>query len=226
MHNLGGHDFEPFYCLIDGGKNGFLFQEMQDLFFYMQILHEGENSTLPRRVSDKLAITELPDLMRACGFYPTDFEIETFMVDIKYRSFDQDGTIRDFISFLDFVRLYVNHKPVYGYSLAALETTFETFVQSAEEPIPGIVKRDDFLEMVTEEGEPFTLSQINKCMEILLGAQGATEGGHYLFDFIPEDIDYSVFIDDVLGIDMNRLKIDVPDTKSEDESVNTIKESI
>lgn len=41
-------------------------------------------------------------------------------------------------------------------------------------------------------GEPFTLSQINKCMEILLGAQGASEGGHYLFDFIPEVSFYSL----------------------------------
>lgn len=89
MHNLGGQDFEPFYCVIEGGKNGFLFQEMQDLFFYMQILHEGENSTLPRRVSDKLAISELPDLMRACGYYPTDFEVtqDSFL----YTKFDNNN---------------------------------------------------------------------------------------------------------------------------------------
>ncbi|XP_044753389.1 cilia- and flagella-associated protein 251-like [Coccinella septempunctata] len=227
MQNLGGQDFEPFYCVIEGGKNGFLFQEMQDLFFYMQILHEGENSTLPRRVSDKLAVSELPDLMRACGYYPTDFEIETFIVDIKYRDFDKDGTIKDMISFLEFVKLYVNHKPVYGYSLATLETNFNTFVECVEDPMPGMIKRDDFLELLTEEGEPFTLSQINKCMEILLGASGASEGGHYLFDFIPEDIDYDILIDDILGIDMNREKIDVRDseTKSENSSISVLKES-
>lgn len=221
MQNLGGEDFEPFYCVIEGGKNGFLFQEMQDLFFYMQILHEGENSTLPRRVSDKLAVAELPDLMRACGYYPTDFEIETFIVDIKYRDFDEDGSIRELISFLEFVRLYVNHKPVYGYSLANLENTFNTFVESIEDSMPGSIRRDDFLELLTEEGEPFTLSQINKCMEILLGAQGASEGGHYLFDFIPENIDYDIFIDDILGIDMNRDKIDVGDTDTKSENAST-----
>ncbi|KAK9873160.1 hypothetical protein WA026_021393 [Henosepilachna vigintioctopunctata] len=220
MHNLGGQDFEPFYCVIEGGKNGFLFQEMQDLFFYMQVLHEGENSTLPRRVTDKLAVSELPDLMRACGYYPTDFEIETFMVDIKYRDFDHDGSVRELISFLDFVKLYVNHKPVYGYSIATLETTFDNFTECIS--YAGSVTREEFLQIVTEEGEPFTLSQINKCMEILLGAQGATEGGHYLFDFIPQEIDFDIFVNDILGIDMNRAEMGVPESKTESEHSNTV----
>lgn len=65
---------EPYYCLLEGGKNGWLFQEIQDLFFYMQILQQ-ENIDLPRRVSDCIRLTEIPDLVRTCGFYPSHFEV-------------------------------------------------------------------------------------------------------------------------------------------------------
>lgn len=76
----GGTDLEPYYCLIEGGRNGWLFAEMQDLFYYMQILHHGENTITRRQVSDYIPIEELPDLMRACGFYMSDFEVTSLRV--------------------------------------------------------------------------------------------------------------------------------------------------
>lgn len=75
MFQLGGEEMQPFYCLIEGGKNGFLFQEMQDLFYYMQILQQGEKVSLPRQVTDSINVVELPDLVRACGYYPTEYEV-------------------------------------------------------------------------------------------------------------------------------------------------------
>lgn len=48
---------------------------MQDLFYYMQILHHGENTITRRQVSDYIPIDELPDLMRACGYYLSEFEV-------------------------------------------------------------------------------------------------------------------------------------------------------
>lgn len=76
MEKIGGIELYPFYCLIEGGLKGWLFKEMQDLFYYMQILHQGENTPLPRVVSDVIPVSELPDLMRAVGFYPTEYEVE------------------------------------------------------------------------------------------------------------------------------------------------------
>lgn len=71
----GGPELEPFYCLIEGGANGWLFSEMKDLFYYMQLLHQGENTSLPRIVSDTIPIIELPDLMKACGYYPSEYDV-------------------------------------------------------------------------------------------------------------------------------------------------------
>lgn len=75
MAKLGGVGLEPYYCLIDGGQDGWLYSEMKDLFYYMQILHQGENTAAPRVVSTKIPLYELSDLMCACGFYPTEFEV-------------------------------------------------------------------------------------------------------------------------------------------------------
>lgn len=75
LEALGGHNLEPYYCLIEGGSTGWVFKEMQDLFYYMQILHQDENTLVQRFASDKIPCVELPDLMRACGFYPTEFEV-------------------------------------------------------------------------------------------------------------------------------------------------------
>ncbi len=34
---LGGEDLEPFYAMLDGGRNGEFFAELEDFFYYAQI---------------------------------------------------------------------------------------------------------------------------------------------------------------------------------------------
>lgn len=75
LAKFGGEGLHPYYCFIEGGRDGWMFKEIQDLFYYMQILHQGENTMLPREVNDYIPVSELPDLMRACGFYLTDAEV-------------------------------------------------------------------------------------------------------------------------------------------------------
>lgn len=48
------------------------------------------------------------------------------MIDIKYRDFDENGTIRNKINFIDFIKLFINHKPAYGNSLKQYSTAFKT----------------------------------------------------------------------------------------------------
>lgn len=71
----GGTELSPYYTLIEGGVTGWLVKEMQDLFYYMQILHQGENFPEPRRITNKIDLTELPSMIRAIGFYPTEYEV-------------------------------------------------------------------------------------------------------------------------------------------------------
>ena len=77
---LGGEGITPYMCLIDGGKNGWLVNEMKDLFYYTQILHQGENVTDARIVSDLISTKQLPNLMRSIGFYPTNEEVSEIII--------------------------------------------------------------------------------------------------------------------------------------------------
>lgn len=75
MITKGGTELQPFFTLIEGGVNGWLSQEMQDLFYYMQILNQGEDSPDLRKITNKIPLTELPTMCRAIGFYPTEYEV-------------------------------------------------------------------------------------------------------------------------------------------------------
>lgn len=75
MARLGGEGLSPFYSLIEGGKKGWLANEMKDLFCYAQILHQGEYTTAARTISDTVVVEQIPNLMRAIGYYPTNKEV-------------------------------------------------------------------------------------------------------------------------------------------------------
>lgn len=82
MAKLGGCSLSPFYRLLEGGQDGWLIKEMRDLFYYAQILYQGENTTARRIVSDKVPVTQLPNLMRAVGHYPSAYEVSEELIQI------------------------------------------------------------------------------------------------------------------------------------------------
>ncbi|XP_046596997.1 cilia- and flagella-associated protein 251-like [Neodiprion lecontei] len=151
MAKLGGSSLSPFYCLIDGGQDGWLLNEMQDLFYYAQILHQGENTTATRIVSDKVSITQLPNLMRAVGYYPSACELEELMTEVVSKNYAKTGQLVEEITFEEFVKLYVNHRPVFGTSMQQIKKAFAVFGKPEMENSP-IITREQFIEILTEHG--------------------------------------------------------------------------
>jgi hypothetical protein len=74
MVHIGGEGLAPYFSVIEGGENGWLFREIKDLFYYAQIIHECENTTGEWELSNKVRLCEVVDLMRAIGFYPSEYE--------------------------------------------------------------------------------------------------------------------------------------------------------
>ncbi|KYN14140.1 WD repeat-containing protein 66, partial [Trachymyrmex cornetzi] len=99
MARLGGEGLSPFYCLIKGEKKGWLANEMKDLFYYAQILHQGENT------------------------------IENIMTEVCYKRYVETGKLVEEITFEEFVRLYVNHRPAFGICMRHIKETFCTFIE-------------------------------------------------------------------------------------------------
>ncbi|XP_023309988.1 cilia- and flagella-associated protein 251-like [Anoplophora glabripennis] len=195
MHLLGGKELEPYYCLIEGGKNGWLFQEIKDLFYYMQSL-QHENVEMPKKVSDCINITEIPELVRTCGFYPSEFELETMMIDIKFRHYDDTGLYNSDVNFIDFVKLFCNHKPVYGYSKEKIRKAFKTIIKQMDSDSEDSISREDFSTVLTCAGECINPSNLVKLLQTLTRSNDSSDN----LEFLPKEITFKILLHDILGI--------------------------
>ncbi|KAF5287805.1 hypothetical protein FQR65_LT12173 [Abscondita terminalis] len=218
----GGFMIEPYYSLIEGGLDGWLFKEMQDLFYYMQILHQGENTVLPRNVSDYIPISELPDLMRAVGYYPSEYEvwtnfnfyyleskiefqIDNMLIDQKYRDYDETKSLRNDVSFLEFIQLYVNYRPAHGISIETLKQKFDLFCRTESTSDEETITRDGFVKIICEKGEVFTLNKAYTCLASLMREEDDNATRSFKnFSFLPPVIDFKTFLEDILGVDLER----------------------
>lgn len=71
----GGKGLKPYYGLIQGGRGGYLWNDIIDYFCVGQILHQGEHPSITQTLSNEIPICELSDVMRAVGFFPTEREV-------------------------------------------------------------------------------------------------------------------------------------------------------
>lgn len=74
------------------------------------------------------------------------------MIDVKFRNMDETNKTNEDISFTEFVKLYCNHKPVYGYSLKDLKDVFTTILQTQERQQATCIERQKFVELLTTQG--------------------------------------------------------------------------
>uniref|UniRef100_G1QKZ1 Cilia- and flagella-associated protein 251 n=1 Tax=Nomascus leucogenys TaxID=61853 RepID=G1QKZ1_NOMLE len=73
--SLGGEDLTPFYGLLSGGREGKFYRELEDYFYYSQLRSQGIDTMETRKVSEHICLSELPFVMRAIGFYPSEEKV-------------------------------------------------------------------------------------------------------------------------------------------------------
>lgn len=83
QERLGGNDMLPFYEQIEGGKNGTFMYQLENLFCYAQLRNQGIDTQDIRKVGEKVTISEIPSIMRALGFYPTEQEAYQMMNEVS-----------------------------------------------------------------------------------------------------------------------------------------------
>ncbi|KAK9303373.1 hypothetical protein QLX08_004956 [Tetragonisca angustula] len=229
LAQLGGEGLAPYYCLIDGGEKGWFINEIKDLFYYAQILHQGENVIAPRVISDTVSTKEVPNLMRAVGYYPSNEEIEILMGEISYRDYAATGHIIEEIKFEDFVKFYINHRPAFGISLHQIQEAFQTFanpnqIPPLQEENPVLTREqfvrilfgkvpDEFsMENAIPFGEPLTIQEALTYTKFLIGfdenlnetynERNKKKSASIDFSFLPERISYKDFVADIMGIEL------------------------
>ncbi|KAJ1490898.1 WD40-repeat-containing domain protein [Baffinella frigidus] len=157
--NMGGSGIEPYEALIPGGKEGEFYDDMCDYFYLAQLRAQGENTTAERQVTGVVPVDMVPDIMRALGYYPSNFDVRDFQHEVLRRGQEQ-------VDFATLLKLFVNHKPVREASLVDMKQAFEAL---GAEPLTGIIKADALMMMLKRIGEPLGEQELNARVETLQG---------------------------------------------------------
>ncbi|XP_053625468.1 cilia- and flagella-associated protein 251-like isoform X2 [Plodia interpunctella] len=195
---LGGIDLDPYYCLVENGRPGWLFQEIRDMFYYIQIVCQGTFSPAMRRVKDYIPIDSLPDLMRALGFFPSEYEVENLLVEAKFKIYQRKMSTE--IDFEEFVKLYLNHRPAFDVGYHQVMGAFRAFAAYRKENY--VMRRKDFVNMLSNTGEKFTQELSWYLLSILSGQNFDDRAAmsEEDFSFLPQEITFSYLLTQIMGL--------------------------
>lgn len=199
----GGENLAPFCYALPGGRSGWLFQEMQDLFYYMQIISKSSDGPEEQVVDNEMAMTEVADFMRGLGFFPSEFDVNNMLLEFS-------GKWK--ITFEALVALYINHKPAFGYRREDIVKPFLHFVHKEEDKNNEnlMLDRDRLLEICTDNGECMNRIEIAKHLANLMtdetspsfyDSSDSDEITYNLLYNCPEIFSVEDFIKIVLGLD-------------------------
>jgi Ca2+-binding EF-hand superfamily protein len=143
---------------------------MEQFFYYAQIKSQGVKTQGVRQVSTTVPVDQVPDLMRALGFYPSEQDIDDILNEVKFSDYIETGAYVTEIDLPTFIRLYVNHRPAFGLSPLNLIQAFHALTTNEEGEGPGSsVDRATLLTMLQEHGEHMTESELVEGLMTLLG---------------------------------------------------------
>uniref|UniRef100_A0A3B3ZG93 Cilia- and flagella-associated protein 251 n=1 Tax=Periophthalmus magnuspinnatus TaxID=409849 RepID=A0A3B3ZG93_9GOBI len=148
----GGADFtarswsvstEPCVDLVRPGVD----LEVEDLFYYLQLRHQGIDTEHRRHVSTTIPLNHVSTMMRAIGFFPTEQEIEDLQNEVKFSRYAETGQYVMELCLEDFIKLYVNHRPAFGLVKEELQEAFNLLRGDQEN-----MERSALLQMIQSQG--------------------------------------------------------------------------
>jgi len=161
--------------------------DLIDYFYYAQLRTQGEDSTEEREVTGTIPLTEIPNLVRALGYYPTEAECANMIAEVYYANFTETGETNDDIDLDTFIKLYVNHKPVFGTSKDEIAEAFKK--------LGGSLQWGTIAALLKERGEGIAQDDLKKILKSLVGKEEADGLNPSSF------MEASRFYDKVLGFD-------------------------
>ncbi|XP_064025121.1 cilia- and flagella-associated protein 251 [Pogoniulus pusillus] len=208
--SLGGEDLIPFYNLLDGGREGEFFKELEDYFYYAQLHHHGVDTLETREVSTHIPLEEIPFVMRAMGFYPSEQKIEEMTNEVKFSKYVDTGEQVTKINLEDFIKLYVNHCPAFGLSMTEIQRAFQVLGYDNENG-DRVIDRGNLLLLLQRRGEHMTEDELAQCLTTLLGrcpGRGGSKLDAYdpsgaaalIEEEIPAEITAEIFAADILSL--------------------------
>ena len=177
---------ESYLTLLEGGKEGELYKEIVEYFYYAQIREAPLKNLSPHDVDGKLIlfnsykaqipksldvgrakISEVPNMLRALGYYPSNADIKDIYGELTYTDYASSGKETTHITLEQFIRLYLNHRPVSGVSIAEIDRAFK-LLEATSKDSRGITWAvlEGFL---SERGEAISEKEMRTLVSTLIG---------------------------------------------------------
>uniref|UniRef100_A0A7S1U4Z5 Cilia- and flagella-associated protein 251 n=1 Tax=Phaeomonas parva TaxID=124430 RepID=A0A7S1U4Z5_9STRA len=183
-----GDSIDQFINMLEGGREGEEYQAMRDYFSYAELCTAGEETTKERKITGGVPLAAIPSLFRALGFYPSEGEAEAAIDEVKYSQYTSTGELVKSLSLNDFLKLYVNHRPIKGVTREDIEHAFAVLEETGDKKAG--ISADDLNRILTTEGEPLDERTYKHCLNVLTGEAQLQLG----------NVNVNDFIDGVLGL--------------------------
>ena len=143
--------------LLEGGIDGEAYKDALNYFYYLQIRAQGEVTTLSRTLGDFIQHRDVVPLLRALGYYPSQMQISELFQEMELLEHS------DRITFPQFIRLYVNHRPAVCIGNDAIVEAF-TILGGSKTDHSGISKDAMMIKLLTK-GERMKEKELAVCLQ-------------------------------------------------------------
>ena len=89
--------------------------------------------------------------------------------EVKFSNFAETGQHVVDIDLNTFIKLFVNHRPVYGIGKNNIQEAFAALMSAEGAGKGGALNRDDLLRLLREEGEYMGQQEMEECLNLLVG---------------------------------------------------------
>lgn len=91
---------------------------------HSKIMMDDEDIMETRELTGLIPLEEIPALFRGIGYYPSEEEIINIINEVKYKEFMITGKTQDYIGLDEFIKLYINHRPVIALEKQQIDYAF------------------------------------------------------------------------------------------------------
>lgn len=197
QREMSAVDIAPFFALLEGGEGGELHSDIIDYFYYCQLRQIGEDTMEQRELVNKITLEDIPAIMRAVGFYPSEEECQNMINEVQYKTFAITGQTIEDVTLEEFLRLYLNHRPVVPLEHMQINKAFETLAGNGQGSNPGesaLLTWETLKNYLTGHGEIINPADLDAYITALTGENSAAISDDAL-------LDGNAFAGDILGFE-------------------------
>ena len=77
---------------------------MEDYFYYALLRSQDVDTMETRETSTKVPLSQVPFVMRALGYYPTEQEVDDMINEVKYSEYVETGKYVEDIELGEFIK--------------------------------------------------------------------------------------------------------------------------